>query len=285
MFVIAGVTGHVGSVAAKELLAKKKPVKVIVRDAAKGAAWSKLGAQVVVGSLEDAAFLTFALKGADGFFALIPPRFDVADFYAYQTKVADSIAGAVQASGVRHVVILSSVGADLSSGNGPIRGLHYLEEALGKTKATISAVRAGYFQENVGNVLGVAKQAGVFPNLSASADFAFPMVATLDIGRQVAECLLKKPAKSEIVDLHGPSYSIRQAAQLLGKALGKELKIVDVPAAGRVAALKQAGFNDDIAKTFAEMYEGFDKGLMRPKGDRLVQGKTTLDETIAALTR
>jgi uncharacterized protein YbjT (DUF2867 family) len=35
MCVIAGVTEHVGSVAAKELLAKKKPVKAIVRDAKK----------------------------------------------------------------------------------------------------------------------------------------------------------------------------------------------------------------------------------------------------------
>jgi hypothetical protein len=35
MYVIAGVTPHVGSVAAKELLAKKKPLKVIVRGAKK----------------------------------------------------------------------------------------------------------------------------------------------------------------------------------------------------------------------------------------------------------
>jgi hypothetical protein len=41
MYVIAGVTEHVGSVAAMELLAKKKPVKVIVRDAKKGETWSK----------------------------------------------------------------------------------------------------------------------------------------------------------------------------------------------------------------------------------------------------
>ena len=48
MYVIAGVTEHVGSVAAKELLAKKKPVKVIVRDAKKGEIWSKQGACYVM---------------------------------------------------------------------------------------------------------------------------------------------------------------------------------------------------------------------------------------------
>jgi uncharacterized protein YbjT (DUF2867 family) len=44
MYVIAGVTEHAGAVAAKELLAKKKPVKVIVRDAKKGETWSNQGA-------------------------------------------------------------------------------------------------------------------------------------------------------------------------------------------------------------------------------------------------
>lgn len=48
MYVIAGVTEHVGSVAAKELLAKKKPVKVIVRDDKKGETWSKQGACYVM---------------------------------------------------------------------------------------------------------------------------------------------------------------------------------------------------------------------------------------------
>jgi len=48
MYVIAGVTEHAGSVAAKELLAKKKPVKVIVRDATKGETWLKQGACYVM---------------------------------------------------------------------------------------------------------------------------------------------------------------------------------------------------------------------------------------------
>ena len=48
MYVIAGVAEHVRSVAAMELLAKKKPVKVIVRDAKKGETWSKQGACYVM---------------------------------------------------------------------------------------------------------------------------------------------------------------------------------------------------------------------------------------------
>jgi uncharacterized protein YbjT (DUF2867 family) len=283
MFVIAGVSGHVGSVAANELLARKKGVKVVVRDAAKGAPWAKKGAEVAVGRLEDAEFLAGALKGAEGFFVLLPPNFGASDFYGDQRKTSDAIAAAVKKSGVPHVVLLSSVGADLSSGNGPIRGLNYLENALRATGVTLSAIRAGYFQENVGNSLAPARQAGIFPNFMASADAPVPMIATKDIGMLAAQLLADKSGKSENVDLHGPAYSIRQVAEKLGAALKKPLKIVDIPPAGWVDAMKQGGIPQNIAEVFAEMYAGFASGAIKPKGDRLVQGKTEIDEVIRAV--
>ena len=283
MFVIAGVTGHVGSVVAEQLLAKGKPVKVIVRDAKKGEAWSKKGAEVAVGELGDSAFLAGALRGASGFFTLLPPNFAAADFYAFQRATVASIADAVKSSGVPHVVILSSVGADLAEGNGPIKGLYHLEAALRAAGTKLSAIRAGYFQENVGNSLAPAKGMGIFPNFAPSADYPMPMIATKDIGQLAADTLLSPPAQSEVVDLHGPAYSIRELAQKLGAALGKELTVVDVPPAGHVDALMQGGFSRQVAEIFAEMYAGFGSGTIRPSGDRMVQGKTTIDEVIQSL--
>ena len=272
MFVIAGVTGHVGAVAAGRLLDKKQKVKVIVRDAAKGAPWSKRGAEVAVGLLDDRAFLTGVLKGADGFFTLLPPDMRPPDFYANQVRASDAIAGAVKASGVRNVVMLSSVGADLESGTGPIKWLHYLENALRGTGTVLSALRAGYFQENVGQVLGAARAQGIYPNFGAPHDAPMPMIATLE-----------KPKKSEIVDLHGPAYSVNQVVEKLGAALGKKLQIVDIPEPGWVPALTQAGMPQHVATVFAEMYHGFGSGKIKPSGDRMVQGKTTLDEVIKSL--
>ena len=96
MYVVAGVTGHVGSVVAKELLGKGKAVRVVVRSADKGAAWAKQGAEVAVGSLDDSAFLSGALKGASGFFTLLPPNYQASDFFATQKKTADSITSALK---------------------------------------------------------------------------------------------------------------------------------------------------------------------------------------------
>jgi uncharacterized protein YbjT (DUF2867 family) len=284
MFVIAGVTGNVGSVAAKQLLASGEKVKVLVRDQAKGANWSKAGAEVAVGTLDDVKFLAGALKGAEGFFTLLPPNYGASGIYALQRKQADAIAAAVKESGVPHVVMLSSVGADLAEGNGPIKGLHYLENALRATGTKLTAVRAGYFQENVKNSLGAAKNAGIFPNMTPSADYPMPMIATQDIGDLVAHELRFPSAKSEIVDLHGPAYSIRQVAEKLGAKLGKKLQIVDVPPQGQVAAMVQAGMSQEVAEIFAEMNAGFASGKIKPVGDRLKQGRTSIDTVIAKIS-
>jgi uncharacterized protein YbjT (DUF2867 family) len=284
MFVIAGVTGHVGAVVADELLAKKQQIKVIVRNAAKGAAWSKKGAEVAVGSLDDPAFLAGALRGAAGFFTLLPPpNFQDTDFYGAQRKTADAIAGAVKISGVPYVVLLSSVGADLPTGTGPIRGLHYLENALRTTGVQLTAIRACYFQENLAGSLAPARQQGIFPNFTSSADHPRAMVATRDIGTVAAQALLTKPAKSEVVDLQGPAYSQRQLAEKLGDALGKKLKIVDIPESGWIPAMTQGGMPQHVAEVFAEMYRGFGSGTIKPKGDRMVQGQTQIDAVIKAL--
>lgn len=280
MFVVAGVTGHVGSVVAQQLLAQKQQIKVIVRDAAKGKRFSDAGAEVAVGSLDDAAFVTGALKGAAGFFAMLPIDPSAPSVFAAQRKTSDAIAAAVKASGVPHVVLLSSIGADLEAGTGPIKGLHYLEEALRKTGAKLSAIRAGSFQENFESSLGPARNAGIFPNFAPSADYPIPMIATRDIGALAAQALVSPPPKSEAVDLVGPSYTYRQVAEKLGKALGKTLQVVDVPAAAQVEAMVQGGVPRPFAVELAEMYAGAAAGKLAPRGDRLAHGATTLDEVI-----
>ena len=284
MNVIAGVTGHVGSVTAKELLAKGQKVRVIVRDAQKGAAWSKLGAELAVGSLNDEAFLTGALRGATGFFTLLPPNFAATDLYAAQRKTADAIAAAVKASKVPHVVMLSSLGADQPRGTGPIKGLHYLENALRATGTRLTAIRATGFQENVGDSLGAARSAGIFPNFTPSADLAIPLVASRDIGVLAASTLAAPPAKGEVVDIIGPAYSTRQLAAKLGEALHKTIQVVEVPPAAQADTMIKAGVPKPMADALAEMYAGAAKGLLQPKGDRLVQSKTPIDEVLKQLT-
>jgi uncharacterized protein YbjT (DUF2867 family) len=284
MFVVAGVTGHVGAVVASKLLEKSAKVRVIVRDAAKGEPWKARGAEVAVGSLRDRSFLTDALGGAgvQGFFTLLPPDMTPPDMFANQRVTADAIGAAVRAAKVPHVVLLSSVGANLEKGTGPIKGLHYMENVLRETGTKLTAIRAAYFQENVGMSLGAAQAMGIVPSF-APADAPMPMVATRDIGDLAAKSLLAPPPKSEVVDLTGPTYTTRQVAEKLGAALGKKLKVVEIPPPGWREALKQGGMPDHVVDVYIEMYEGFGSGAIRPAGDRLVQGSTPIDETIKSM--
>jgi uncharacterized protein YbjT (DUF2867 family) len=285
MFVIAGVTGHVGKHAAHELLAQKQKVKVIVRDAAKAAEWSQRGAEVAVGRLEDTAFLAGALKGAAGFFTLLPPDYAATDVFATQKHNADAIAAAVKQSGVPVVVMLSSLGADLPTGTGPVKGLHYLENALRATGTKLVAIRAAYFQENLGQSVGPAKQMGMYFNFMPSRDAQMPSIATRDIGALVAKTLASPPSKSEVIDHIGPTYKVSELVDKLGKAVGKQLQIVDIPPQGHVEAMTKAGLPKPFAEAFAEMYSAFATGKVVPRGDRIVQGTTEVEAVIAELVK
>jgi uncharacterized protein YbjT (DUF2867 family) len=279
MYVIAGATGHIGSVAAGDLLASGKPVRVIVRDSAKGERFAQQGAEVAVGTLEDVDFLTGVLRDADAAFLLVPPNYASDDYPAYQRGTADAICKAVKDSEIPHVVALSSIGADQETGLGPIDGLNYFERRLAETDAKLTALRPGWFMENLAEILEPAKQHGIYASFMPE-DLAMPMIATRDIGAEVARSMVTLPADSQVVDIVGPSYSAVDAAKLVGERLGTDLQIVTVPPDGWVDALSQSGLPQHFAELYAEMYTGLSKGLAQPVGDKLVEGTTTLDTVL-----
>ena len=282
-YVVAGVTGRVGSVVAAELLARGQRVRGLTRDATRGAAWAAGGGEVAVGSLDDPAFLVRTLEGAAGFFVLLPEDPFAADFHGGRCAMADAIVSAVREREVPHVVVLSAVAASLADGNGPAKDLHYLERAVRKTSARVTVVRASWFQENVGAVVPAARAAGIYPNLMGVADVAFPTIATRDVGRMAAALLLAPPPTSEVIDLVGPSYSARDLAEALGAALGKPLQVVDVPPPARVGALVQAGLPESFAQEVAELYACVESGRVRLEGDRLISAATGIEQVLPGL--
>jgi uncharacterized protein YbjT (DUF2867 family) len=278
--VVAGATGRVGSVVARQLLAAGATPRVIVRSAATAREWQDRGADVAVGSLGDSGFLAGVLRGADGFFTLLPESVPPDEFHAARRGMADAIAAAVGASGVRRVVMLSAIAAALPDGSGPASDLHYCENALRATGAPTAALRACYFQDNVAGVLPVAAQNGVYPNLLGDADREFPMIATADVGQFAAEALTATAPIDEPIDLLGPRYSIRQVAAKLGLALGSPVEPVDVPSAEHVPALVRAGVPAPLARILAEMFAAFAAGRIAPAAARQMTGTTPIDQVI-----
>lgn len=259
MYVIAGVTGNTGKVVAETLLAKGEKVRVIVRDAAKGAAFAARGAEVAVAELNDVNALTAALQGAKGAYLLVPPNTNTPDFRAYQATMGRAIRDAVKAAGVPHVVFLSSIGADKDSKTGPIVGLHGVEKELASISGTKTQfLRAAYFMENIGGSLGALGQ-GVLPSFFPK-DFAFPMVATKDIGTTAAELLLAGADKTEVVNLGSSPISMSDVAQSLSALTGKQITVAEAPVTAMATTLMGYGVPREAAEFYQEMTESILSG-------------------------
>lgn len=286
LFAVAGVTGHTGRVVAETLLAAGHGVRVIVRDAEKGAAWAARGAEVALADVTDVPALTAALSGVDGAWLLIPPNFATGDLRSWQAKVGAALVEAARASAVPHVVLLSSVAAHLASGTGPIAGLHPLERGLAGLPATgVSLLRAGYFMENLQGNLG-ALEHGLLP-VFMPADVKIDMIATHDIGRQGASLLVEGPpavGAARVVELGGPPVSPNDAAAALSAILGRTITVQSAPTAVMAGALQGFGIPADVAAAYQEMTEAIVDGrVVFEGGHRRVFGSTPVAAVLRGL--
>jgi len=283
MYVIAGVSGNTGSIVADTLLAQGKPVRAIVRDAAKGEPWRARGAEVAVAALEDDDALTRAFTGAAGAYVLVPPRMGSTDPLGENRAVIAAIAKAVTASKLPHVVLLSSTGAQHADGTGPIQSVHTAEEALAATGAALTAIRAAYFLENWGSSLGMLAQ-GVLP-MFVPTTLSVPMVATRDIGRTAALALVEGGHGRQVIELAGPrDYSGEDIAAALTAITGKPVKAAEGPLDAVVPTFTSFGISAPIATLFREMYAGIVSGKVAWDGKgRRVQGTVTAEEVLRGL--
>lgn len=281
MFAIAGVSGHTGAVAADRLLAQGQKVRVIVRSAAKGEAWKKKGAEVAVADLSDVKALTTALTGVQGVYLLSPPDFAASDFVGSRGVMIDGMAQAIKAAKVPSVVFLSSVGAQLTSGTGPIITVHKGEKVLAGSAPSVTFVRAAYFIENWGSVIGLAKSQGILPHYGP-IDVKFSQVSTRDIGEAVATALLTPKPGTRFIELAGKEdWSVTEIASAVGSLIGKPVQAVSAPVEQAHAGLKQAGVPDPMAGLYAEMYAGFAKGAVHwEHPTNLTRGSTALMDAL-----
>lgn len=262
MFVISGVTGNTGSTVAQALLDRGQPVRVIVRSEEKGASWKAKGADVAVADIMDVAAMTEALKGAQGAYFLLPPDLTNEDYIGVSMKRADAIVEAAKTARLPHAVMLSSVGAQFEERVGPITTLSRLERLFQKAAIPLTAVRPGYFLENIHDMIPAVQHEGVYPSMILPLDRKIDMVATQDIGRTVADALLDPPSISHrVIELKGAEqYSAQDIAAELSRAFGREITAVPVPQEAWVDQLKQAGLSEQAAETLAEMHENINNG-------------------------
>ncbi len=186
MYVILGASGNTGSIIADTLLLKGEKVRVVGRDAGRLQRFVRKGAEAFTGDVSDAVALTKAFRGARAAYLLLPPITSRED----QERESDAIAKAVKESGLPYAVYLSSYGAQVPEGTGPVTGLHSSEQKLNAIDGLNALhLRAAYFMENNLAAIGMIQGMGIFGH-ALLPDLKMPMIATRDVGDYAAQRLL-----------------------------------------------------------------------------------------------
>lgn len=266
MYVVLGASGNTGHVVAKTLLSRGQKVRVVGRSVDRLQALASKGAEIFVGDATDAPALARAFQGAKSAYVMLPPDPTSNNFRAFQDRVSDAIAAAVQNSGIKNVVSLSSVGADKSSGTGPVVGLYNLEQKLNSIEgANILHLRAGSFMENALPQVGAIRMMGSLAG-PMRPDLKLPMIATRDIGEAAANALLRGDFKGkqtkELLGQRDLDYT--EVAAIIGKAIGKpDLRYVQAPDDQLRGAMVQMGMSANLAGLMLEMAGALNSGYMK----------------------
>jgi uncharacterized protein YbjT (DUF2867 family) len=288
MYVVLGASGHTGHVVAKNLLAGGQTVRVVGRNATHLQPLAAKGAETFIADVTDAGALAKAFDQSDAAYVMIPPNPASNDPLGYSNRVSDAIAAAVQNAGTKNVVALSSIGADKSSGTGPVLGLYNLEQKLNQIiGANVLYLRAGYFMENTLPQVNAIRQMGAVAT-PFLPDLKLPMIATRDIGAAAADNLLHPTVRGkqtrELLGQRDHAYT--EVATIIGRAIGKpDLKYVQAPDDQFRGVLVQMGMSEQFARLLLEMIGALNSGYMRALEPRTPQNTTpTSFETFVADT-
>ncbi|MCB0289007.1 MAG: NAD(P)H-binding protein [Calditrichaeota bacterium] len=282
MYVITGASGNTGRVIAEKLLAAGKQVKVLGRSAEKLQPLVEKGAVAAVGDMSDQAYLNSAFAGATAAYVLIPPHLGASNFRAYQNDIGKKIAQALMQNSVKHVVNLSSLGAHLPKGTGPIAGLYDQEQRLNQLEANVLHLRPTYFMENLFTGINIIKNMGVNGS-PANADVKIPMIASVDVANYAAKRLLALDfSGNSVQELLGErDLNMEEVTQILGKAIGKpDLAYVTFPYDQAREAMLEMGISASVTDGYLEMYKAINNrfGVAVMKRDKENTTPTSLEQ-------
>jgi uncharacterized protein YbjT (DUF2867 family) len=263
-YVITGSIGHTGKPITEGLVKAGHTVTVVTSKPDNTAAIEALGAKAAVGSVEDADFLKQAFAGADAAYLLIPPKWGVSGWRAFQNQVIDNYIAAIEANDVRFAVLLSSIGADLGEGVGPVDGLYDAEQKLAQVKGLNSKfLRPSYFMYNLFGMIGLVKNMGIMG--ANFGDDTLVLTHTSDIA---------EVALTELLNVDFTGHQVRyiasdertgaEIARILGESIGKpETPWVVFSDEQNLQGMLQAGLNDEMATAYTTMGKSLREGKMQ----------------------
>lgn len=258
MYAITAITGRVGGAVARTLLAAGLPVRAVVRDVRKGAAWAARRCEIATAEMRDAAALTAAFQNTEGVFVLLPPNFDPAPGFPESRAIVTALRDALRAARPAKIVCLSTIGAQAERTN-LLTQLSLLEQEVGALPFPVTFLRPAWFMENAAGDVEPARQRGVVPSFLQPLDKPVPMVATADVGRVAAALLQASWQGRRVVELEGPRrVTPNELAATFARILGRPVRAEAVPRDTWESLWRAQGMQNPAPRM--AMIDGFNKG-------------------------
>jgi len=265
-YVITGSLGHISKPVVIALVKAGHDVTVITSNPDRAKDIEALGAKAQAGSVEDTAFLQKAFAGAEVIYTMVPPNYAAKDVKAFIGQVGKNYAEAIKAvKTVKYIVNLSSIGAHLPGGVGPVSGLHRAEQALNVIPGVqIRHLRPAYFYYNLLGMIPMIKHMDVLGSNFAVSGKKFPIVAPPDIAAVAAEELLQLNFTGISARyIASDEISTTDLASVLGKAVGKpNLQWVPFTDEQALGGMLQGGLSEVWAREYVEMGQAIQSGIM-----------------------
>lgn len=268
--IITGSLGNIGKPLTQELVQKGHSVTVISSKAKRQKDIEALDAKAAIGTMQDVDFLSATFKGADIVYLMeawegIGSIFDKeVDFVAAFNRIGNTYKQAVEQSGVKRIVHLSSIGAHSDNVNGSLLVHHNVENILKglPDEVAIKFMRPVSFYTNIFRYTDTIKTQGAIIQ-SYGGDQKEPWVSPLDIAAAIAE-EMEKPFKGRTIRyIASDEVSPNELAKIIGEAIGKQdLKWLVIPDEQLLNGMLAAGMNEWIANGFVQMQASQGSGVL-----------------------
>ncbi|MEU8056395.1 SDR family oxidoreductase [Microbispora bryophytorum] len=214
MLLVTGATGRIGRALVRELDARNAEFRILVRDPAR-AADLPASAERVLADLDDPSTLTPAFHGIDRLFLLTP---------GIGVDQAVNAVTAARDSGVRHIVLLSSIWAFGDPVPAMGRWHHEREQLLRASGIPATILRPGGFMINALEWGPSIREEGVVldaigPGRSAPIDPA-------DIAAVAALVLTESGHEGQTYTLTGDeTLTIAEQVQIIAATIGRRIEV------------------------------------------------------------
>ncbi|KKL26952.1 hypothetical protein LCGC14_2390100 [marine sediment metagenome] len=251
---VTGATGNVGSSLIPNLIAMGATVRALVRDESKAQGLRDQGVEVVSGDLDKPETLEAAFSGVDKVFLITAPN-------PNQVTQARNAIAAAKRAGSPHIVRLSAGAVKDMPGALPRVSAQHAEidVELKASGLPYTILRPHNFMQNTFMAAQtVASDGAVYLPMKEGK---LGMIDLRDIVDVAAKVLTEAGHEGKTYGLTGPaSISYHDIAAGLSKALGKEVKYVDVPPEAAREAMVGMGLPEWIVGALNEYNKAFSEG-------------------------